>query len=353
MPRPTMDVSGPTYQKILKERYLYREYRPYHTQMKNALDALDHLEQKASHRILTYSDQVTFAKAKALISLIERDRKQERTTTHYIWHTRGDNKVRASHAANNGRRFAWNDPPPTGHPGEDYNCRCWAEPFEPKKGLQEYISQTITSAVRDVLPAWTHADFVFYYLFGGGKTVQLSDIGHLQKIIDNARTQDQAHLEGGGTIFERVESQVIEKARQNGEGSFPWHFDNSYNFKPAAYEFGKAGLQGKGVVQVVDRETFWMITADIDYHFYDTFTDTLNIDEAVKYLLDHFDDMRDFPGKDRLKEFLQNLRKKPGKKPGEPPYEETESGIWDLPIITRAYDIIGGWTTRIEAVVKK
>jgi len=50
-------------------------------------------------------------------------------TTHYIWRTRGDNKVRASHAANNGKIFAWDNPPPTGHPGEDYGCRCTAEPY--------------------------------------------------------------------------------------------------------------------------------------------------------------------------------------------------------------------------------
>jgi Phage Mu protein F like protein/Colicin E5 ribonuclease domain len=54
---------------------------------------------------------------------------QEHLTTHYIWRTRGDNKVRASHAANNGKIFAWESPPSTGHPGEDYGCRCWAEPY--------------------------------------------------------------------------------------------------------------------------------------------------------------------------------------------------------------------------------
>lgn len=54
---------------------------------------------------------------------------QEHATTHYIWRTRGDNKVRAAHAANNGRIFSWDNPPPTGHPGEDYGCRCTAEPY--------------------------------------------------------------------------------------------------------------------------------------------------------------------------------------------------------------------------------
>ncbi|GFO82237.1 MAG: hypothetical protein A49_18640 [Methyloceanibacter sp.] len=56
---------------------------------------------------------------------------RNRPATHYIWRTRGDGKVRPSHAANDGKIFAWDDPPPTGHPGEDYGCRCWAEPYAP------------------------------------------------------------------------------------------------------------------------------------------------------------------------------------------------------------------------------
>lgn len=54
---------------------------------------------------------------------------QTHPTTHYIWRTRSDNKVRASQAANNGKIFSWDNPPPTGHPGEDYGCRCTAEPY--------------------------------------------------------------------------------------------------------------------------------------------------------------------------------------------------------------------------------
>ena len=29
--------------------------------------------------------------------------------------------------------FNWHVPPEGGHPGEDYNCRCWAEPYEPER----------------------------------------------------------------------------------------------------------------------------------------------------------------------------------------------------------------------------
>jgi SPP1 gp7 family putative phage head morphogenesis protein len=52
-----------------------------------------------------------------------------RPTPSYVWRTREDEKVRPSHAANDGVIFAWDAPPPTGHPGEDFGCRCIADPY--------------------------------------------------------------------------------------------------------------------------------------------------------------------------------------------------------------------------------
>jgi SPP1 gp7 family putative phage head morphogenesis protein len=47
----------------------------------------------------------------------------------YIWSTSLDERVRPSHAAKEGKKFSWDNPPnDTGHPGEDYNCRCVAIP---------------------------------------------------------------------------------------------------------------------------------------------------------------------------------------------------------------------------------
>lgn len=47
----------------------------------------------------------------------------------YVWRTAGDDRVRSAHAAHEGQIFSWDDPPPgTGHPGEDFQCRCYAEP---------------------------------------------------------------------------------------------------------------------------------------------------------------------------------------------------------------------------------
>jgi len=52
------------------------------------------------------------------------------TEEQYIWRTVKDSDVRPAHAAREGQIFSWTSPPEGGHPGEDYNCRCWAEPVK-------------------------------------------------------------------------------------------------------------------------------------------------------------------------------------------------------------------------------
>ncbi len=47
----------------------------------------------------------------------------------FVWRTSGDERVRESHEAKEGLTYEWQDPPAdTGMPGEDYQCRCTAEP---------------------------------------------------------------------------------------------------------------------------------------------------------------------------------------------------------------------------------
>ena len=56
-------------------------------------------------------------------------RQQDLGVNGYIWRTSADERVRESHRDNDGKRFQWDKPPSgTGHPGEDINCRCVAEP---------------------------------------------------------------------------------------------------------------------------------------------------------------------------------------------------------------------------------
>ena len=47
----------------------------------------------------------------------------------YIWRSRDDDKVRSAHAENDDRVFRWDSAPGNEHPGQAYNCRCFAEPF--------------------------------------------------------------------------------------------------------------------------------------------------------------------------------------------------------------------------------
>jgi len=47
----------------------------------------------------------------------------------YTWEDSDDTRVRSTHAAHDGKIFKWSESPAnTGHPGEDYQCRCWANP---------------------------------------------------------------------------------------------------------------------------------------------------------------------------------------------------------------------------------
>jgi len=56
----------------------------------------------------------------------------------YIWRTSLDERVRKSHKAHEFKKFRWDNPPAgTGHPGNDFQCRCTAEPVFDKKFLEK------------------------------------------------------------------------------------------------------------------------------------------------------------------------------------------------------------------------
>ena len=59
------------------------------------------------------------------------DDMQENPEDHYIWRTKGDDKVRPSHKAREGKIFNKQVPPIDGNPGEEHDCRCWVEPYKP------------------------------------------------------------------------------------------------------------------------------------------------------------------------------------------------------------------------------
>lgn len=88
--------------------------------------------------------QATYELPKARADLIARDqvaklngnltmlRQNQIGIEEYTWRTVGDERVRESHREKDGQIFRWDDPPAdTGHPGDDFQCRCYAEPVFP------------------------------------------------------------------------------------------------------------------------------------------------------------------------------------------------------------------------------
>ena len=72
----------------------------------------------------------------------------------YIWRTQRDERVRALHEILEGEYCEWDDPPIIGidtggievhgHPGEAWNCRCWAEIVEePVQAVKSQEQQPI------------------------------------------------------------------------------------------------------------------------------------------------------------------------------------------------------------------
>lgn len=61
-----------------------------------------------------------------LVSDMNRFRQQQAGVEKYRWQTSRDERVRATHRANEGKIFEWASPPSTGHPGHEVNCRCVA-----------------------------------------------------------------------------------------------------------------------------------------------------------------------------------------------------------------------------------
>ncbi len=102
----------------------------------------------------------------------------------YIWRTVGDGRVRSSHAERNGKVFSWEDPPEDGHPGEAYNCRCWAEDIEkeePKKDCEE-IRWEVWVANRRINALHEQIEAAKYDV---SKTIEL--LGDLKSLLEETR----------------------------------------------------------------------------------------------------------------------------------------------------------------------
>lgn len=66
----------------------------------------------------------------------------------YTWQTRRDAQVRDSHAERDGKVFRWDTPPEGGHPGEAYNCRCYARPLG-IEGYWQHVGEGVNTYAPD------------------------------------------------------------------------------------------------------------------------------------------------------------------------------------------------------------
>ena len=64
---------------------------------------------------------------------LNRSKQQAAGISQYRWSTSRDERVRETHQALEGSTHSWDVPPPgTGHPGDDYQCRCTARAIVPE-----------------------------------------------------------------------------------------------------------------------------------------------------------------------------------------------------------------------------
>lgn len=200
------------------------------------------------------------------------ERKDDPTTARYVWRTRRDPKVRRFHRANDGRIFSWNDPPETGNPGEEPNCRCEAIPYRP--GETEFTYHTFTSDLSSPNPRWGDKEFMEHFYTGGGRAVTLREIGHLAEIANV-----YAYETGAEGAFRRLADQIAKKARKMPTGSIDYPFGTTYDFGSVAFSHGNATVKGNFLGTKTDLGEMFRIEGNSTFEFSDVFTDPLDLRE--------------------------------------------------------------------------
>ncbi len=185
---------------------------------------------------------------------------------YYVWRTSGDEKVRPSHAENDGKVISWSHRPATGHPGEDFNRRCTAEPYLAE--LREFVDFAL-HAVEDHGAAWSGFDFVRHYFKGGGRAVTVRETGHLRQVVEY-----YGNVLG---VFGDIKEQVVAAARGNIEQKFTYNFGNSYPLKGAVFSIGNTVIRGafEGICR---REGGYLgLDGAIEFQLSDAFVDPMSI----------------------------------------------------------------------------
>lgn len=204
---------------------------------------------------------------------IRLETKNTKPTTHYIWRTQRDGKVRSSHAEREGQIFSWDDPPEGGHPGEDYGCRCTAELYLPEAA--ELIDITL-QGVSGGGGAWSSADFVRHYYRGNGRAITVRETGHLSAIVD----------EYLAIVEKRLKDQIAIEARNKRTGSFTYPFGRPYNMTSVVFSIGNTVIGGEFSGSVEEQHGVLTVEGSFDFYLRDEFADPADIGEIERYLGD-------------------------------------------------------------------
>lgn len=175
----------------------------------------------------------------------------------------GDSKVRKSHSALNGTIRDLSDSP---DPGEEINCRCWAEPINCDNA---FVTQNVISEINDAEDQWAWWDYLYHFWAAGGQSVDLANIGWLGPIIEEAKNQ----------VFVPVQEQVIALAREIEQGPLFYTTENTYEFEFVSYPIGDATVSSETSGMLSINGKCLIIEAEVVYTFFDDFTDPLDIRE--------------------------------------------------------------------------
>lgn len=112
----------------------------------------------------------------------------KKPTGKYIWRTVGDENVRSSHADLNGTIRDWNDTP---IPGQEVNCRCWAELIN---NYPDAISPTISPL--DILAGGA--------VVKGGARIGVSILSIIKNILQHGPRLNASQTENFARFLKKI-----------------------------------------------------------------------------------------------------------------------------------------------------
>ena len=139
---------------------------------------------------------------------VARTLKQARPTTHYIWRTRRDSRVRPSHLKMTAKCL----PGTTRHPPATGRIMAAAAS---RALLRGYSGDLVAYSTRhpDNRSALESHDMIWHYYTGDGKAVTLSEIGHLREVAAHWAYRLRRLENWNGDIINKARSVIMTKLK--------------------------------------------------------------------------------------------------------------------------------------------